>query len=626
LAVAAAVILSLSFLIHELCSLDIWWQITIGKDILANGSIPNVDRFAAAALDRPYHDSHWIFQVALGLAHRLAGLVGVQCVMVGLWGATLSLCYLSIRRWIATGPAAILVCVVTLACVERFLPRPELVTFAGIACFFYLLQERRYRSYGGLAVLGLVQVLWANGHGLFVIGPFMVGCYWVVSAVAKARGDGPEFAVLSRAFVVVLVATLVTPFGFDGWRYAALLFTEVGTSATPVLQEVKELSGVFGAAARRSPAFWAFLALLTAAAVASASSLIRRRVSPGLLIVAGLGAAALTGRRNVVLFALVAAPFFAEWLARWPRATRPLRRGGAVAATVLILACCWFPLSGAYYRHMEIPARFGLGVTPSFFPHGLPAFLDEIGFEGQVLNSNTLGGFYLYHGYPERIPLTDGRWEIYDPDRLQRILNASRGPGDWRGLVREYDIRGILLAHTSPEAGALLPELQRAADWRLVYFDQAASFWMPASDPATPPPVSLDDPGLLPPPRRPDDGLILNAFLSGVDAPELKILNLERTLEFGVREPLILAQLGAAQMQTQRFGDAEATYAALLDLQPKNTAALNELAFLAYRRGDLERAAGLMRRLVGIEPGNESYRENLQRVTDAMERQQPATP
>ena len=39
-----------SFLVHEIYSLDVWWQVTIGRDILQSGSIPSVDRYAAAAL------------------------------------------------------------------------------------------------------------------------------------------------------------------------------------------------------------------------------------------------------------------------------------------------------------------------------------------------------------------------------------------------------------------------------------------------------------------------------------------------------------------------------------------------------------------------------------------------
>lgn len=614
---AAAVFAVLAFLVHEISSLDVWWQVAIGRDIVERLSVPMVDRFSVAGAGRPYHDSHWLFQVLLALAHRGIGWVGVQAVLTGLWGLALAFCYRSCRRWVTAGPASVLVFLAAMASVERFLPRPELVTFLGLAFFYHRLQEGRFRSGRELLALGAAQTLWANSHGLFVLGPFLVGCYWLAAVVARLRRRPSELAASSRALAVVTAASLLSPFGLGGWRYAATLLTEAGGGGPVVMASLGELSATFGVAARSAPAFWFFLALLLASAVLAIRALARGRVSPRLLILAGLAATAATGRRNVVLFALVAAPFLAEELAGGAGRLRRLPRWALGATALLMVAWGLYPLSGAYYLRMEIPARWGFGMTPSFFPHGLPAFLDRIGFEGRVLNSNTLGGFYLYHGYPQRLPLTDGRWEVYDPEILERVLTLSRSRhGGWRTLVAEYEIGGILLAHTSPEARALLPELRRAADWRLVYLDRAASFWLPER-PGAPPTVNPDDPASLPSPERPDDGWILNAFLGRTGAREAQRINLERTLAFGWRRASLLEQLGPLQLATGRVAAAQITFEALLQLEPDNTDALNELAFLAYRRGDLDRAFTLLERAVELAPEDHRLRENLRRLRAA---------
>ena len=57
-----------AFLVSQIYDLDVWWQVAIGRDILAQGAVPAIDRFAAVALGRPYHDSHWLFQVLLAMA------------------------------------------------------------------------------------------------------------------------------------------------------------------------------------------------------------------------------------------------------------------------------------------------------------------------------------------------------------------------------------------------------------------------------------------------------------------------------------------------------------------------------------------------------------------------------
>jgi hypothetical protein len=619
-----AALTTLSFLIVEIYSLDVWWQVTIGRDIMATLDVPSIDSYTAAGRGRTYHDSHWFFQVFLAAWHSMFGMIGVQLATVVLWSVTLILCHRACRLTAPAAVSTILVFLTAMASIERFLPRPEIVTFAGMAAFYLILQSRRYQSPAQLGVIALIQVAWANGHGLFVIGPFMVGAYLVREIVLRIRGIKSEIIPLTKALLVVLGATLVTPFGLGGWRYALLLFNEVGSAAPTALQTLNELSPTFGWEARSAPAFWFFAVLLVLVLVAGVVMIRRGRLTPRAFIVAAMLAAALSGRRNVVLFALVAAPFVAEELgAILPEGWRP-PLVAAVAVAAAMLAWAAYPLSGAYYLRMEIPARCGLGATPSFFPHALPDRLAEIHYDGQVLNSNGLGGFYLYHSYPERLPLWDGRWEVYDSKVLDDLLAGSRGSGSWRRLVKRFAIDGILLAHTSLEARAMVPALIDAPDWRLVYVDQAASFWLAEEWPGGPPRVDLDDSASLPDIVRPDDGFILSAFLDLAGADELQLAALKKTLEFGRRREIILTRLGELELRTGRMADAERTYAMLVDLQPDNAVALNELAFLAFSRGDLEIAESMLERALAVDPDNRDYRVNLDRVREAA-RQKPRT-
>jgi tetratricopeptide (TPR) repeat protein len=616
-ALAASVFAIGSFLIVEVYSIDVWWHIVIGTEILKDLSIPTVDRYAAAALGNPYHDSHWLFQAVLAAFHATGGFVGVQLLTLVLWGAALAGCYRATRNWVGILPAAVLLFAVGMTSVERFLPRPELVTFAMIPWFYHLLARGRYRSVRDLLLLGVLQAMWANSHGLFVIGPFIVGSYLLGAIAARLRGDSSDLLSAVRALLVVLGATLLTPFGFAAWSYALVLMTEAGSGGPEVMQKLGELSPTFGAAARSGQAFWFFLLLLIIAVVAFVRAAARVRISPRMLVVVGMCAAAMSGRRNIVLFALVAAPYIAETLRDFPQWGRVKGAPLALAATLVMAGWSWYPLSGSYYTYMEIPARARIGVTPSFFPHEVPRYLESIKFSGNVLNSNTLGGFFLYHGYPVQLPLTDGRWEAYDSAVLERVRAATFDPDGWRWAVDRFDLGGVLLAHTSPEATSLLPSLSTATDWKLVYYDRAASFWLPENGLDSPPQIR-PDPASLPGILRIDDGLILDSFLAGVGATEARIANLERSLDFGARRQLVLDQLGPLQVEVGRFKDAENTYQALLDLNRKNPTAYNELAFLAYRRGDLERARALISAAVKLDPANPKYRENLGRVEKAI--------
>jgi hypothetical protein len=602
---AAAFITTLAFLVCEVYSLDVWWQIAIGRDIVATGSIPEIDRYSALGQGRSYHDSHWLFKVGLGV--------------VAVWVAILSLTFWSCRSWIGVGGASALTFLVAMASMERFLPRPEIATFLGIALFYRVLSNRAPLRSRAIAILVAYQIVWANSHGLFVIGPFLAGCFWFAGVIRDRGRWTIEHRRSLTALSLVLAATLVTPFGIRGWQYAAVLFSEAGSGGPAVMRNLGELGDTFGPEARTAPAFWFFAVLLVLTGAGLAGAAVRRAGSPRVLVVIGLLAAALTGRRNVVLFALVSAPFVAEAWCTFANGRFRVPRFLSWGAAGLILAWAAFPVSGVYYLYMEIPARFGVGPTPSFFPHPLPSFLERIGFKGQVLNSNTLGGFYLYHRYPDGVPLTDGRWEVYDPDELMEVLGASRNPQRWKQLVARMGISGVLLAHTSPEAGAMLPGLAMDDEWDLFYLDQAASFWLPSAWADRVNPVPYQDPALLPSIDRVDDGLILNAFYGAVGAPQARIANLERTLGRTPRRADLLEQLGALQVAQGRFEDAEKTLEQLIRVDGSNPAAFNELAFLAYRRGDLQQAIRWMERALEVDPENPEFRENHERLRLALD-------
>lgn len=606
------------FLVNQIYDLDVWWQVAIGREILAKGTVPAVDRFAAAALGRPYHDSHWLFQILLAMADRLGGMGGVQLVMVALWTAILGCVGRAASRWVAPLYWVPLLFLAAMASTERFLPRPELVTFLGVAFFYWRLQEGCYRSWRDLAALLLMQLVWTNGHGLFVLGPFLVGCYWLTAVLGKPGESREALPSLSRLLALSVGVTLVTPYGWDNWRYALLLFQEAGPKAPKLLKSVGELSPTFGAMTMHGVAFWFFLALLLVTVLLTGWALLRRRPVPvaRLLIVAVMFVAALTGRRNMVLFALVAAPFAAELLCNLTPASRRIEQGMVFGTAALMLLWSWYPLSGSYYLRMELPSRSGFGATPSFFPHGLPAFLTQIGYQGQVFNSNTLGGFYLYHRYPSQVAFTDGRWEVYADGVFDGINRGIGSPGAWQLFAERQGITGILLQHASNEAGALLPVLHGNPRWRLVYLDAAASFWVGADAYRSVPTVVPAAATVLPAVARLDDCLILDMFYQrlGLDAPRAR--NLERALAFGRATEGMLANLGATLVKLERYSEAQAIFERLHQEYPRNVAALNELAFLAYRQGDLARAEALLGQALELEPDNPDARANYQRVRD----------
>ncbi|MSP62486.1 MAG: tetratricopeptide repeat protein [Myxococcales bacterium] len=581
--------------------------------------MPTIDRYTVAGDGHPYHDIHWLFQVLLALAYAAGGFVGVSLLTIAMWTATLTLCYRAARSRASPLACAALLFAGGMACIERFVPRPEMVTFLCLAGFLLILLEGGYRRPLACAILIGLQVVWTNAHGLFVLGPFLVGCV-AIQALLRRREEPGQFVRLLGLLGALLAATLVNPRHVGSWSYAWLLLTQVGPKAPSVLKALGELSPTFGAASRGGLAFPFFASLLVVVAIGSIHAIARRRLGradvAGLLALLGLLAASLTGRRNMVLFALVAIPMGAR-LFPWPTWSRPGRFAFAAVGVVGMVATAAHALTGRYYLTMGIPARSGLGFTPSYYPHGLAPFLDRIDFRGNVLNSNALGGFYMFHNYPRRRPLTEGRWTAYDDQVVARLLAAPFGAVDFRWAVDAYRIEGLVLGHGTDEAQSLLPVIARDPAWRLVYYDQAASFWIAAAHPKAPPPLDLEAPLAFPMSDRVDDCIRLEVFFSLTGAVVSRIENLERATRFEWFRPIHLKRLGRLQVTLGRNGDAEGTYRRFLEERPEDVDALNTAAWLASLRGDTRRAEALLDLALRIRPGDAELLGNRRRLQGA---------
>jgi hypothetical protein len=464
-----------SILIRIFVDSDTWWHVAIGNDILSSLTIPSIDHYATAAWGRPYHDSHWIFQIILALADRLGGDKAVDSIMVIIWGAALFCCYRSMRVWLSTACSCFLIFFIAIACNDRFLPRPEIITYFMVAIFYLLLQQKIYRKPFQLGLFAVLQIIWSNSHGLFVIGPAMIACSFIGEMLARYPDSTKERREHIKLFITVVAASLITPYGFEGWQYAFLLLREVGSGSPAIFKNLLELAPTFGQTSRSYPDFWIYLSLSIIVTVSIIYAILHKKISYSrLLIVALLFGLSLTGRRNIPLFALVAGPFIAE------NTLMSMKREFLPSSIIMILAVMmllfsYFTVSGRYYRMFKYPLYFGIGTSPEAYSSQLPIFLRQINFKGQIYNPSYLGGYCLYNGI---IPLFDGRWEVYDQETLDAIFNAPYDQSAWGQLVEKYDIRGVVLSYGEFDTDLHLQRLRDDGRFSMIFSDKASSFWI----------------------------------------------------------------------------------------------------------------------------------------------------
>jgi hypothetical protein len=613
------------FVVRKISDSDMWFHMAVGKQILATGSLPTTDRLSLLNFGRPIHAHLWLFQTLIAAGYPFAGawwLLGVEVVLLIL---ILCFVYRSCRVWASANAAWLLLLTVTIACSERFTVRPELVSLVMIALYYYRLQQGKYHAPAQIAVFFVLQEIWTNCHGIFVIGPFLTGCYLAESLLQGVRGKGyREARSLGILTAAVSAACVVTPNGWDNIQYAWRLFVESNPLAPKLSNATHEMAAALGEISRTMLPFWFYLFLIAAFLFGLLAIAIHcRRQIPLARTAIGcaLLAASMTGMKNIPLFALVAAPLIAEY--HGLLAGSRLRHGyrAAVVAAMAAAALVWSPRPALIFLKSWVPYRFGVGLSADYVPLGLPTFLDRTGFSGPIFNSMEQGGFYEYHGYPQRIAFYDSRLQDYQPEDIfavyGAVTEAARNPGGWYALLQRYDFRGLLLGNSpdDKEAAGLLPLVAAQPGWRLVYLDHAASFWMRTDQGNLPPTLARGSVKNL------VDGITAFAQAENIDFflektglyPELRLILLEKAA--GQWESSIfLINLGLLKMQAGYTAEAEKLFTRVLKLKPDSRVTLTTLAQLALYRGDRAGAENYIRTALGYYPNDAELLRNLDTI------------
>jgi disulfide bond formation protein DsbB len=325
----------------------------------------------------------------------------------------------------------------------------------------------------------------------------LLGIYSFATFVESLRAQDAFAAIRSAhlaramawAWVASAVATLANPFG---WRLHAHIYRYL--SNRYLMDRIDEF---------KSPDFhgWSercFAVILMLALIAFWGSSRKLRLSH-LLVVLLAAYAGFYSSRNLpvssMLLVLIVGPIL--WdnsisLADKPGAWQWLRsvaarisafsdRMGAqemqlrghlwpVVSVTLALAICLY--GGRLGSRQLIDAHF----DPRRMPVAAVTFLQEEHHGGlpstdPVFSTDRWGGYLIYRMYPERKVVVDDRHDLYGSDRIRQYLVLMQAEPGWQKVLKEWQIRTVLLP-----AGSTLANLLREVpqDWRVAYEDKVA--------------------------------------------------------------------------------------------------------------------------------------------------------
>lgn len=430
-----------------LAETDTFWQVRTGVLIIQQRAIPAVDPFSWTVRGERWTLNSWGFDVALGVAYRVAGLPGVALTCALSLLVTAGLVLLLARR-LGSAPwaAAAVLLFVSPVLIAWFSARPQLVDYVAVPALLLLLRHvaRGEAPKASILGIGLLMVVWVNLHSASLLGVAIVGATGVL-LLARPSTRAGGYRCLA-ATVVALVASLANPYGIGLFAQTA----SVKDASTDVVVEWQHLDptnvsqlvmlligvGALAIAVRRRDAVFT-----AALGVTIAGSLLAIRILPILVLVA-----------VPVLAAGLSAPAV---LAYGRRMRLVLVPGAALAVAVLAV--------------LAVPSLGHLGrPDPALYP---TAAVQQVPSGCRLFNSYQLGGYVLLER-PDVPVSIDSRNDLYGAERVLAATRLLDGQGDV-----DAGLTGAGCVLVPPRSG-LAQKLKSDPRWRLQTSEPAAALFV----------------------------------------------------------------------------------------------------------------------------------------------------
>lgn len=431
---------------------DLFFNLRLGEIVLGTRHVPTENLLSFTYPHAIDINLAWLFQILLALVHRAFGIPGTVALKTAfVVGAWLLLYRVAVRRRAHPILAALLLALSAWAAEPRFVERPHLVTFLGLALLLLAIERAEEGRVRWLYALVPAGVVWANANSCFFLAPSLLLLYalgaWLDGHVAWAR----------RALWVALAMAplvLATPSGVHALSYIANHFR------MPLLRPLQEyrhaewpLDG---------PYFFLLggllLATLLPLVVRRLPTLVPLRVLLPCLVLAVLGGLRI---RFVAEFSMLAGPALAVAASRIAPWLRGVWVGGVAAAGLLGLTLA--PRIAAAASGARV---FDLGMEPELVPFAAIDFVEKNRLRDRMYNDLEVGSYLTWRGWPQYRVFQDPRINGY-PDAFHAVLRrADLSRAEFQALLDRFGVTSALVTYptVNPRGALFDPAL-----WALVY-------------------------------------------------------------------------------------------------------------------------------------------------------------
>ena len=217
-------ILSLRFVFN----LDIGFHLRGGQWMLEHMSFHQKDIFTYTVNQNEYIAMYWLYQIMLFVVYTIIGYKGLTIMNALLISFVFYMIFLRMNAhriplWLSTVSIFLAACSMQI----RFTVRPDIATWIFLVLMLYVLDQYFYHKKKYLFWLVIIQVLWVNFHGLFILGWVIMGAYFISSWIDNRKVD----KTLLKWCIIAVAVCLLNPYLFKGIAFPFYLFTRLQNSS-----------------------------------------------------------------------------------------------------------------------------------------------------------------------------------------------------------------------------------------------------------------------------------------------------------------------------------------------------------------------------------------------------------
>lgn len=457
----------------DLTTADIGRFIKNGEALLKGEyGVLKTNFYSYAHPDYPFLNHHWASGLIFYIIFKIGNFGGLHLFFIILSLITFLIFFRITEKESGFKTAFILSLILIPLVGYRDEIRPELFSYFFSAIFFWILWYNRKNSlsFKWLFILPIIQILWVNIHIYFFLGLSIVGAFLLEKIIFSIKNKVYKFKNLLLIFFLCLIATLINPFGLKG---AIHPFNVYGNYGYRVLEEqsVWFLKGI----GITNPNFTLFKIVLFLLVLSFVLVLIKNHKKfslVNLFLSIGFGLMAVLAIRNFTIFGFFALPIIGINI----KNVLPKKENWFWIAALIIIV---FTLFNNYkflpYRWHE----FGLGLVPN--NNESAEFFKEKNIKGPILNNYDIGGYLIYHLYPQEKVFVDNRPETYPVSFFKETyIPMQENESIWQEKNKEYNFNTIFFSHrdATPWAQNFLIERIDDPEWTPVFADQYAIIFL----------------------------------------------------------------------------------------------------------------------------------------------------